>query len=258
MDELRLRAARQNRIFQDVVDQIQEAILTGQLKPGDQLPSERKLKEMLQTSRGTLREALRVLEQKGLIEIRVGAGGGAVVREIPSGRFSESLDLMIRFQQISLDHLAEFREGVEGIVTGLAAERATEVDIAALEALLDQAEACVKAGLTRWTDFLETDRQIHQKLAEIAGNPLYIMIHRMVHENIDRYYERFLPPAEEHYLRNYEDLRDIVAAVKDRCVTEARILAQRHVRKFRDYMKPHTPNGTPVVRSSEPNEPEGT
>ena len=51
------RAARQNRIFQDIVEQIQEAILSGQFKPGDVLPSERELKEMFQTSRGTLREA---------------------------------------------------------------------------------------------------------------------------------------------------------------------------------------------------------
>ena len=70
------RAAKQSRIFQDIVDQIQEAILDGRFKAGDMLPSERELKEMFQTSRGTLREALRVLEQKGLIEIKLGVGGG--------------------------------------------------------------------------------------------------------------------------------------------------------------------------------------
>ena len=74
------RAAKQNRIFQDVVEQIQEAIIEGHLKVGDRLPPERELKEMLQTSRSTLREALRVLEQKGLIEIKLGMGGGAVVK----------------------------------------------------------------------------------------------------------------------------------------------------------------------------------
>ena len=76
------RAAKQNRIFQDVVEQIQEAIIEGHLKVGDRLPPERELKEMLQTSRSTLREALRVLEQKGLIEIKLGMGGGAVVKTL--------------------------------------------------------------------------------------------------------------------------------------------------------------------------------
>jgi len=58
------RAAKQSRIFQDIVDQIQEAILSGSVKSGTMLPAERELKEMFETSRGTLREALRVLEQK--------------------------------------------------------------------------------------------------------------------------------------------------------------------------------------------------
>ncbi len=233
------RIAKQNRIFQDVVDQIQDAILSRKLQPGELLPPERKLKEMLRTSRGTLREALRVLEQKGLIEIRVGAGGGAIVREPPSAQFSDSLDMMIRFQKISLDHLAEFREGVEGLVSGMAAERATSEDIRKLDALLAEAKQHIDKGLTDWQEFLATDRRIHQTLAEITGNPLYIMIHRMVHENIDRYYERYLPPDMEYYQQNYQDIRDIVNAVRERCVTEARILAQRHVRKFRDYMRPN-------------------
>ena len=65
------RAARQNRIFQDVVEQIQDAIIEGRLRAGDKLPAERELKDLLKTSRSTLREALRVLEHKGLIEIKV-------------------------------------------------------------------------------------------------------------------------------------------------------------------------------------------
>ncbi|MBW2297456.1 MAG: FadR family transcriptional regulator, partial [Deltaproteobacteria bacterium] len=109
-------AASQNRIFQDIVDQIQEAILEGRLQTGDILPSERDLKEMFNTSRGTLREALRVLEQKGLIEIKLGVGGGSVVKEVSVDKISESLALLIRTQRVSLNHLAEFREAVEGII----------------------------------------------------------------------------------------------------------------------------------------------
>ena len=88
------RTARQNRVYQDIVEQIQDAILNGQLKVGDMLPPERELKEVFQTSRGTLREALRVLEERGLIEIKLGTGGGAVVKAVSSDRVAESLDLL--------------------------------------------------------------------------------------------------------------------------------------------------------------------
>src|SRR5512136_795361 len=108
------QTARPTKIFQDVVAQIEEAILTGRIKTGQTLPSERDLKETFQISRGTLREALRVLEQKGLIEIRLGVGGGSVVRDVDAGRVTESLGLLIRSQKVSLHHLAEFREAVEG------------------------------------------------------------------------------------------------------------------------------------------------
>ena len=70
------QAAKQTKVFQDVVEQIQEAILDGRLTAGQTLPAERELKEMLSISRGTLREALRVLEHKGLIEIKLGVGRG--------------------------------------------------------------------------------------------------------------------------------------------------------------------------------------
>ena len=117
------RKAKQNRIFQDVVEQIQDVILDGKIKPGERLPSERELGEMLGTSRGTLREALRILEQKGLIEIRLGVNGGAIVKETNWEQMSETLALLIRSQSVALEHLAEFREGVEGIIASLAAER---------------------------------------------------------------------------------------------------------------------------------------
>ena len=148
MDPL-FRAAKQSRIFQDVVDQIQEAIIDGTLKAGDMLPAERELREMLQTSRSTIREALRVLEQKGLIEIKLGMGGGARVKTVSTEQVTESLDLMIRSQEVSLNHLAEFRIGVEGDVVAIAAKKAEAKDIENLGRLLANAEECVAAGVER-------------------------------------------------------------------------------------------------------------
>jgi GntR family transcriptional regulator, transcriptional repressor for pyruvate dehydrogenase complex len=230
------KAAKQNRIFQDVVDQIEDAIISGQLQQGDTLPSERDLKELFQTSRGTLREALRVLEQKGLIEIKLGVGGGSVVKAAPMEQVCDSLDLLVRFQQISLQHLAEFREGIEGIVAATAARRATQQDINELETLIEQARDYAHQGVDQWRKFVKIDKQIHQALAQVTGNPMYIVIHQMVHDNIQRYYEQFLPWTAAMLQENFEDLRGIVAFIKNKDTHKASALARSHVQRFSGYM----------------------
>ncbi len=229
------RTARQNRIFQDVVDQIQDAILDGRLRAGDKLPAERELKDLLKTSRSTLREALRVLEHKGLIEIKLGVGGGAMVKSVSSDQVTESLGLLIRSQKVSLNHLAEFREGLEGDVVATASKRARKSDIAMLNELLARAKACVeRADMAK---FLLADKDVHLAFAEITENPLYISILKMIHENINRYYERFLPMKEPEMAENYRDLEDIVHAIESGDAELSRRLVRSHVRRFNDYMK---------------------
>jgi len=231
------RKARQNRIFQDVVEQVQDAILDGRLKPGDRLPAERELCETFGTSRGTLREALRVLEQKGLVEIRLGVGGGAVVKDANADAISDNLAMLIRSQKVSLDHLAEFREDVEGTVTGLAALRARKKDLDLLRSLLEEARKYHDAGLPAWDDFVRVDEQMHMALARIARNPLYAFILQTIHDNIQRYYDRFLTAGEMELKENFKDLCGITASVEEGDAQKAKRLAREHVRRFKRYMK---------------------
>jgi DNA-binding FadR family transcriptional regulator len=247
------RVAKQSRIFQDVVEQIQDAILRGDLSPGDTLPPERDLKDMFQTSRGTLREALRVLEQKGLIEIRLGVRGGAVVRAATGDPFSESLDLLIRSRKVSLEHLAEFREGVEGTVAAMAARRAQQDDIRMLDGLLEEARVHVEAGPGAWDDFVGVDKRFHQALARISGNPIYILVHQMVHDNIQRYYDDFLPADTRMLDENFQDLCNLLDLVKHQKVDEASHMARMHVRRFNGYMVSNVagePDSPPVRDAS--------
>jgi DNA-binding FadR family transcriptional regulator len=231
------RKAKQNRIFQDVVKQIQGAILDGHIKSGDKLPSERELCEMLGTSRGTLREALRVLEQKGLIEIRLGVGGGAIVKNPGGEQITESLDILIRSQKISLSHLAEFREDVEGTVTGMAAERATDENIRHLKELLKAAKVSWESGAEQWTEFMQVDEQVHMYMARISGNPIYELILKTVHDNIHIYYDRYLPWGPKELNENYDDLCQLVAAIVDKEPERAVRVAREHVRRFNSYME---------------------
>ena len=231
------QAAKQTKVFQDVVEQIQEAIFDGRLETGQTLPAERELKAMFNISRGTLREALRVLEQKGLIEIKLGVGGGSVVKAVDTKQISESLGLLIRSQKVSLNHLAQFREDVEGIIAAHAAQWHGKRDIKKLKQLLSKALECVERGRSQRNAFINIDKQIHMTMAEITGNPIYISVLHSIHDNIHRYYDRFLSMEESELEENYQDLCNIIDAVENSQVERARELAQHHVKRFNQYMK---------------------
>jgi DNA-binding FadR family transcriptional regulator len=230
------KKTKQNRVFQDMVDQIEGAILDGRLKAGDKLPSQRELGEMFQTSRGSLREALRVLEQKGLIDIKLGVSGGATVKEATTEPVSESLALLIRHQKISLHEIAEFREDVEGIVAARAAKRATRDHIQALHDLLGQAEKNLKRGSDRWEAFEEADKKIHLTIAQMAGNAIHLSVLRMVHDNIRNYFERLSLRGRAELEENYRDLVGIVRALEVADGKKARALVRNHIRKFHTLM----------------------
>lgn len=235
------REAKKNRVFQDVVDQIQDAIINGSIQAGEVLPSERELKDSFQVSRGTLREALRVLEQKGLIEIKVGVRGGAVVKPLGTGLLSESLDFLVRAQRFSLLQLTEFREGIEGNVAALAAARASKGDIAKLKELLAIAEDEMHKGAENWEKFVSIDRKIHQVFADVARNPVYAVVLKSVHDNIHKYYENFLPKKSGILRENYQDLCAIVQAIENGKTELAGYLAQNHVKRFHEYMEAFVP-----------------
>jgi GntR family transcriptional repressor for pyruvate dehydrogenase complex len=226
----------QQRIFEDLVSQIEGAILGGQLKAGDKLPAQRDLVDMFQTSRGPLREALRVLEQKGLLEIKRGVRGGAVVRQPGMTPVAESLGLLVRHREITLAELSEFREGVEGNVAAIAAQRATRADIRQLKSLLKQAKKYVEIGIEAWEPFCQADNRIHVAIAKAARNRVYEFVLRMVHDNIQQYYEAHALKGQPFMQENYQDLCDIVTALEKQQATAVRSLMQSHVRRFNRYM----------------------
>ncbi|MFO7713510.1 FadR/GntR family transcriptional regulator [Desulfosarcina sp.] len=231
----------QQRIFEDLVAQIEGAILDGRLKAGDKLPAQRDLVEMFQTGRGPLREALRVLEQKGLLDIRRGVRGGATVKLPGMAPVAESLGLLVRHRKITLGELSEFREGVEGNVAAIAAQRATQTDIHHLKGLLRQAKKHVEDGVAAWEPFCQVDNRIHVAIAKAAGNRVYEFVLRMVHDNIQHYYAANPLRGQQFMQENYQDLCDIVSALEKQQATAVRSLMQSHVRRFNRYMTSQQP-----------------
>ena len=222
---------KQKRVYHEVADQIEEAVISGLLKPGEKLPAERKLVERFDISRRTLREALRIVEQKGLIEIKVGSRGGAFVKDLTTAPISESLGLLIRSKKISLRELAEFRLDIESLVAGRAARRATSEDVDSLKDLLVKGESLLASNRFNWRAFMEVDQRLHLTLARIARNSIHEFILKTIHENINRYYESYLPKDKKIWKQSYLEMRPLVKAVEDGDVKKAFSLAQEHVKR---------------------------
>src|SRR5664279_1303781 len=119
------RTVKTSRLFEQIVQQVEESILSGQLKSGDQLPAERDLAQSFGVSRTAVREAVKTLREKGLVEAF--SGRGTFVTNGTSQAIRHSLDLMIRInQQEGSANLAELRQVMEPEIAGLAAFRIEE------------------------------------------------------------------------------------------------------------------------------------
>jgi GntR family transcriptional repressor for pyruvate dehydrogenase complex len=154
------------RASSSIADQIRQAIITGRLGEGERLPPERELAEQFGVSRVTVRDALRALEAMGLIEVRVGARGGAFVT-VPTGSLvGQTMSDMMMMSAVTPEDIVEARLVVElGTVT-LACARATDDDFTALRALAERAEDALKSK----TYTRELSWDFHALVAQAAHN----------------------------------------------------------------------------------------
>ncbi len=228
---LPFRPAKRVRVFQDIAEQIQDAIFSGQFVVGQKLPSERDLQKILKASRPAVREALRVIENRGLIQIKLGRDGGIFVKSNKIDTLSDSFDILIRSQNFSLDHLAEFREQLEGEIVQIAVNKSNDSDINQLEKLIAEAKECSSRTKKSIQKFIEADTRFHLKLSMIAGNPLYIYMLNAIY-NMNSYFERFFKVKNSIIDENLQDLTDIMDAVTDRQPGKAKIISINHIRKF--------------------------
>lgn len=176
--EARFRAvARESTLVDRVAEQIEGQIVGGRLQPGARLPSERELAEQFGVSRTVIREAVRVLAAKSLLEVR--SGSGTVVRSPSTRAIAQSMTLLLRTGQ-RIDHAAihEVRRTLEVEIAGLAAERRTTADVADLEALLADMATILAEGRTPATRdrFAANDVRFHDALARATHNELFVLL----------------------------------------------------------------------------------
>jgi DNA-binding FadR family transcriptional regulator len=220
------KANRPIRIYQEIADQIEEAILLDKLQVGERLPSERSLSETFDVSRRTLRESLRVIEQKGLIEIRT---TGAIVKLATREKLSQSLALAIKSQKIAWHDIAQFRSEVEGNIAFRAAHQAKKEDIEELEKIIRLAEKHLEPGCLVWDEYINLDKRIHIILSKIGGNQIYELIMRTFLDNLPSYFEPYRTRETEFVQENLENMKALVKAVKKKDGEAARKLLNEHL-----------------------------
>jgi GntR family transcriptional repressor for pyruvate dehydrogenase complex len=227
----------QNNLMQEVVGQIEGEIIKRTFQPGDKLPAIQALQEMLGASRGTLREALRVLEQKGLIEIRLGAKGGAFVMETTTKPVADGLGLLIRQMKISFDDLAEFRKEVESGLIRLVSDRITKVELEELQQLLKEFQPHVKKRGAGWRGFLEVEVRLRKALIRISGNKMYEAVLVPIHENIFSYADAYLPGEKANVKEAYSDWCEVIDALGKKDQGKAIIVTKDHISRYAERMK---------------------
>lgn len=149
-----------------VADELTHYILESNLPEGTKLQPEREMAESLNVGRTTLREALRLLESRGLLTIRAGPQGGPRVRHPKPANLGEALALILQFEGVTGADLIAARISLEGAVAQAAARVARPED-------LDELRGCNDLVLDELSDegsFLDTNRRFHEVLAQASGN----------------------------------------------------------------------------------------
>ncbi len=160
-----------SRLYEQIVQQIEESILNGELSEGSQLPAERDLAKQFGVSRTAIREAIKALQEKGLVDAF--PGRGTFVTDGTSSSMRRSLDRIIRSgEPDGWAYLVEVREILEPEIAALAALRSDDQDLAAMR---EAVEVMDSAG--RDSDaFIEADLDFHLALAEAAANPIVLSL----------------------------------------------------------------------------------
>lgn len=162
------------RLYQEIVDQVQGLIASGRLKPGDRLPPERELAEQFHVSRTAVREAIKSLAEKGLVTVEVGRG--TFVRQLSAENVVESMSFLLGQGVEGAQHLQSARLLLEVPIARLAAEHRSDEQAQALATLLAQMEATDPAA----REFIDLDTEFHVALARATGNPVLEVLSRTV------------------------------------------------------------------------------
>jgi GntR family transcriptional regulator, transcriptional repressor for pyruvate dehydrogenase complex len=212
---------RKGKVYEEVAKQIERLILK-KLKPGDKLPSERELAEMLQVSRSSIRDAIRGLELVGMVEPRQGAG--TIVRELAIESVNNPFADALERRQKSVGELLDFRKMLEPPLAARAAMHASADEISEMEEILQRQEDKLEQGEVT----IAEDAEFHYSVALASGNSVVLKVIDILMELLRETRERSLQ-VKGRSQKSLAGHRRILAAIKRRDAEAAKAAMRRHI-----------------------------
>jgi GntR family transcriptional repressor for pyruvate dehydrogenase complex len=217
---------KNEKIPASIIRQIRTAIMQGKLVPGQALPNEKELMKQFNVSKHTLREALRTLEWLGLITIKLGAGGGPVVREVDFDNAREYFTSFLHFQKISRAELFEMRKLTEPYIARRVAETLTDETLQTLEKIHENCRLIVEAGQNLVG--AEAEILFHVCLAKHTNNSILWMLMDFVN-NILADVKTELKPGLDFSYQVMSAHQKIIDAIKARDPDAAELAMKDHI-----------------------------
>ena len=210
-----------------IVDEVRAALFDKRLTPGDFLGTEKNLAERAGVSRIVARDALRTLQALGVVEIKVGAGGGARIAGGNPALFAEALAVQLMLAGVSVREMMDAQRAIETTAAELAAENATPEDMRKLRALLADHAATIadSAAYTR------SCMRFHLAVAEASHNRVLVaQLLSLQHVSWPAQNRTLTDPVARHILEVHRELVDVI---ESRDAAAARRLMDDHVRMIR-------------------------
>jgi GntR family transcriptional repressor for pyruvate dehydrogenase complex len=227
--KVELETIQKTKVYEEVAAQLEKRILEGALKPGDKLPPERELAERFNVSRSAVREAIRSLELKGLVEPR--PGEGTLVRTPSIDSLLNPLASLLGQKRELVRELLEVRVMIEPPLAGHAARNAGPEDIARLERILDRQ----KEKVARQELAIEEDSEFHYTIAQASKNSVILKVVDMMMDILRESRERSLQ-VEGRREKSLAGHRRIFNAIKRREAENAEEAMRQHLAEIEEVL----------------------
>lgn len=220
--KLDVEPIRRNGVTNIIVDKLIGFVKSGQIQAGDRLPSERELSATFGVSRPTMREALKVLQALGVVEIT--HGGGVSVSALTASDLLQPLTFFLTLKDIKVEKLYEARSLIEGEIAALAARKATQEDIQALNELVE-----LQSNSTAHPEqYRHQDTAFHERLGRMADNPFLARAAQSLNV-LGLEFRRIASETPQVLVGSIRDHKKIVAAITAGKPEEARISMRKHM-----------------------------